>query len=157
MIWVIIALMLVGTALITVECFIPGFGIVGLTGAVLSIVGLAMLVPIIGWYTVFAAVAEITLILIFVMLFVHSTQKGGNPLVLNARADKSSGFSANGNSDRFLGQTGVAECDLRPAGIATLCGERVDVVSDGEFIKKGSMLTVTEVNGRQIKVKKHGD
>lgn len=136
LIWVIIALILIGTALITVECFIPGFGIAGITGAILSVVGIVTFIPIIGWYTVFVAVFEIALILLFVTLFVRSTQKGGNPLILNARADKTSGFSANENSERFLGQTGVAECDLRPAGIATLCGERVDVVSDGEFIKK---------------------
>ena len=44
---------------------------------------------------------------------------------------------------------------LRPAGIAVIDGERVDVVSDGEFIDAGFPVIVTRVDGNRIVVRRH--
>jgi membrane-bound serine protease (ClpP class) len=41
---------------------------------------------------------------------------------------------------------------LRPAGIATIDGARVDVVSDGAFIEAGAAVVVTRVDGNRIVV-----
>jgi membrane-bound serine protease (ClpP class) len=54
---------------------------------------------------------------------------------------------------KLEGRYGTALTDLRPSGVANIEGERVDVVSDGEFIKAGAMLEVTQVQGRRIVVK----
>jgi membrane-bound serine protease (ClpP class) len=51
------------------------------------------------------------------------------------------------------GRYGTALSDLRPSGVANIEGERVDVVSDGEFIKAGATLEVTRVEGRRIVVR----
>ena len=40
------------------------------------------------------------------------------------------------------GSTGVALTDLRPSGIATIDGERVDVVTEGEHISEGEPIEV---------------
>jgi membrane-bound serine protease (ClpP class) len=42
---------------------------------------------------------------------------------------------------------------LRPAGIADFEGQRVDVVSDGEFIAAGDPITVIRVDGNRIVVR----
>lgn len=42
----------------------------------------------------------------------------------------------------LLGATGVATSDLRPGGIADIEGERVDVVSEGDYIAAGSQVVV---------------
>lgn len=42
----------------------------------------------------------------------------------------------------LLGATGVATSDLRPGGIADIEGERVDVVSEGDYIPAGSQIVV---------------
>jgi membrane-bound serine protease (ClpP class) len=54
---------------------------------------------------------------------------------------------------KLEGRFGTALSDLRPSGVATIEGERMDVVADGEFIKAGTMLEVTRVEGRRIVVK----
>ncbi|MCL4697026.1 MAG: hypothetical protein KJ023_08250, partial [Burkholderiaceae bacterium] len=41
-----------------------------------------------------------------------------------------------------------------PAGVADLDGERVDVVSDGEFIEAGEAIEVTRVDGNRIVVRR---
>ena len=72
------------------------------------------------------------------------------------------GGSASGSSipmtssgqSALLGSFGVAISDLRPAGVANIEGQRMDVVSDGEFINAGTNLEVIRVEGRRILVKK---
>lgn len=47
----------------------------------------------------------------------------------------------------FTGATGVALSDLRPGGIASIDGERVDVVSRGEYIGAGERVEVIADEG----------
>ncbi|MGE3176984.1 MAG: NfeD family protein, partial [Vicinamibacterales bacterium] len=42
---------------------------------------------------------------------------------------------------------------LRPAGLATFDGERVDVVSDGDFVPAGAGIEVVRVTGNRIVVR----
>jgi membrane-bound serine protease (ClpP class) len=56
-------------------------------------------------------------------------------------------------ASKLEGRFGTAVSDLRPSGVASIEGERMDVVADGEFIKAGTMLEVTRVEGRRIVVK----
>jgi membrane-bound serine protease (ClpP class) len=46
-----------------------------------------------------------------------------------------------------VGQDGVAVTDLRPAGTATIAGERVDVVTEGEYVSQGSAVRVLRSEG----------
>ncbi|MBI1995669.1 MAG: hypothetical protein HYS66_04275 [Deltaproteobacteria bacterium] len=53
-----------------------------------------------------------------------------------------------------MGKGGTAISPLRPAGIAEIDGERVDVVSDGEFLEPGVPIVVTRVDGNRIVVRR---
>jgi membrane-bound serine protease (ClpP class) len=57
----------------------------------------------------------------------------------------------------LVGRAGVAETALRPTGKALVDGRRLDVVSEGDFIERGSPLEVVEVAGARIVVKRKGD
>jgi len=48
------------------------------------------------------------------------------------------------------GHTGIAASYLRPAGIASIDGRRVDVLTEGEFIPQGTAIRVTRVEGARI-------
>jgi membrane-bound serine protease (ClpP class) len=39
---------------------------------------------------------------------------------------------------------------LRPAGVATIGGRRVDVLTEGEFVNAGTPVRVTRVEGARI-------
>jgi membrane-bound serine protease (ClpP class) len=47
----------------------------------------------------------------------------------------------------LVGKDGVALTDLRPAGTATIAGERVDVVTEGEYLSQGSAVRVVRSEG----------
>jgi membrane-bound serine protease (ClpP class) len=56
---------------------------------------------------------------------------------------------------KWLGKSGTALSPLRPAGIAEIEGERVDVVSDGGFVDSGASIIVSRVDGNRIVVRRH--
>ncbi len=47
----------------------------------------------------------------------------------------------------LTGRGGVAFSDLRPSGIAVIDGQRVDVVSDGDYIPAGAAITIVRDEG----------
>ena len=49
-------------------------------------------------------------------------------------------------------RSSVAASLLRPAGIADIDGVKLDVVTQGEFIAKGTQIRVIKVEGRRIVV-----
>jgi len=62
---------------------------------------------------------------------------GGGRGASSSPADASSSAS-----DQLVGKTGTALMDLRPAGKADLDGQRVDVITKGEFLPKGTAVKV---------------
>ncbi|HXM07812.1 MAG TPA: NfeD family protein, partial [Candidatus Acidoferrum sp.] len=48
------------------------------------------------------------------------------------------------------GKTGSAASFLRPAGIASIDGRRVDVLTAGEFIAAGTPIRVVRVEGARV-------
>lgn len=59
------------------------------------------------------------------------------------------------DAESLIGETGRALTELRPAGIAEIGGQRVDVVTEGEFIEEGATIEVTEAEGNRVVVKLH--
>ncbi len=57
----------------------------------------------------------------------------------------------------LIGQTGSATTDLRPAGKGTFGDRYLDIVSDGEFIERGSPLKIVKHEGSRIVVSKAED
>ena len=75
-------------------------------------------------------------------------------LVLNDSISTEDGYVASESRLELLGQKLIAYTDLRPAGVAVLENEKLDVVTDGDFIEKGNKIEVIRVEGMRIVVKK---
>jgi membrane-bound serine protease (ClpP class) len=59
--------------------------------------------------------------------------------------------------DARPGATGVALTDLRPAGVAEIAGRRVDVVTEGEYLKAGDRIEVLVDEGYRRVVRRRAD
>jgi membrane-bound serine protease (ClpP class) len=57
------------------------------------------------------------------------------------------------NHRDLIGHTGRATSFLRPAGVATIDGRRVDVLTEGDFLPAGTEIVVTRVEGARIFVR----
>jgi membrane-bound serine protease (ClpP class) len=66
---------------------------------------------------------------------------------LQARTDRASGHISAEERDDLIGMVGTASTDLHPSGIAVVGSERLDVVSEGDFIAKGSRVRVIRSEG----------
>jgi membrane-bound serine protease (ClpP class) len=68
-------------------------------------------------------------------------------LFLRGGMTQAEGYISAAPRTDLVGQEGVAVTDLRPAGTATIAGERVDVVTEGEFVTQGSTVRVLRSEG----------
>lgn len=59
-------------------------------------------------------------------------------------------YVASSDYSALAGKSGVADSFLRPAGLALIDGQRVDVLTCGEFIPQGTPVRVTRVEGARI-------
>jgi len=167
-----VVLFIIGFALLFIEVFItPGFGVLGISGIALILVSLlnAMswkvpgeLLPAIsgGGATLQNALGKLALgmagtvvLAVFTGKFLPKSRMV-RPLVLGQSTAKAEGFTAAQDRPELLGKEGVAEMNLHPAGRVILDGSRVNVISRGEFIEKGSAVRVVEAHGSHIIVEK---
>ncbi len=161
--WEELLLALGGVALLALELFvIPGFGIAGVLGIlalfaalVLSLLGpgdapsfMMMATMRVVFALLFALIASLVLLRFLPRL------PFGQRLVLQTGLDAAQGYASAPESDlRWLGKQGRAASPLRPAGIAEIEGQRVDVVSEGELIDAGRLIEVVRVDGNRIVVR----
>ena len=161
--WEEILLVAVGLLLLAVELFvIPGFGITGILGLLAILAGLVLSLLGAGATatSVVSAAARVAVSLLIAvaaavaLLRVLPRLPFGRDLILDTGLTALTGWASPPESDRqWLGKRGTTVSPLRPAGIADLEGERVDVVSQGEWIDAGSPIEVIRVEGNRIVVR----
>ncbi|MCH8567477.1 MAG: hypothetical protein LAT67_04410 [Balneolales bacterium] len=164
--WEII-LFAIGVLLIIVEIFVlPGFGVPGILG--ITMVFVSLIVSMVGnvgfefpemeHMTRAIWTMAITLILGVLMMFSLGKYLPQNTmfkrLILVDSTSKEQGYISSDNKDNLLGKEGVAVTALRPAGIALIDDERVDVVSQGDYIENGARIVVTNTSSSRVMVKR---
>ena len=163
--WEEMLLVASGFVLLILEIFVvPGFGLAGVLGIGALLAGLSLSLIGGGATWEFAAIAmgrvliSVLLALAASLLLLRFLPRlpFGRQLILETGLAAGEGYASAPESDnRWLGKSGTALSPLRPAGIAVIDGERVDVVSDGEFIDAGISISVTRVDGNRIVVRRH--
>lgn len=159
-------LFFVGVALILVEIFvIPGFGVAGISGIVMVVVALiASLVGNVGFdFPPFPALSPalgtFATTLILLALFIFSVSRylprseRFNRLVLQPDLSSAVGYTSADTRADLVGRTGLALTTLRPSGTIDIDGERVDVVTAGEYIAGGTPVEVVRVRGSRVEVR----
>ena len=153
--FVVLLFMLSGFLFMFMEiAVIPGFGITGILGILLLLGGLVgaylkLSTAMAVFATVAAIVGVVMLLMWFFLVFPHT--RLGKQFVLQADSAAADGYIAVEDNQRYLGKEGVAATILRPSGIARIEGERLDVITDGQFVEKGvSIKVVRTVAGRII-------
>lgn len=157
----------VAVALLAAEVFfIPGFGIAGALGIaallgafVLSMTGVGDTAAVIvgaTWRVVIALLVALVAGLVLLRFLPRLPFARRMVLESNLGSGPAHG-SAPPSDQRWLGKLGHATSVLRPAGIADIEGERVDVVSDGSLIEPGAPVVVTHVDGNRIVVRQIRD
>ena len=153
----IILCFVVGTGLLVLEVFLPGFGLPGISGAILEIVSIVITwmkhgpIAALGMTVVVLAVVAIS-----ISVFLKSASSGRiskSGIILRHKESPSEGYSATRDMEVFLGKEGITATALRPAGIAEFDGVRLDVISEGEFLDGNTAVRIEKVEGARIVVR----
>ena len=146
----------VGTGLIILEAFIPGFGIAGIAGIALEIAGIWLTGSRIGTVPALIAVGAVLLVIgLAVFLSYRSAMKGRlskSPLILRhtENAQNASPEAGAAGQNPWIGRDGAVVTPLRPAGFIEIGGERLSAATSGEFLEKGVPVRVTGVRGDHL-------
>lgn len=160
--WEQVLLVVLGLALLALEIFVlPGFGVAGVLGLVA--LGAGLTTSLLGAgatpEAILLAVARVaisaTLALLGAWIALRFLPRvpGGRKLILSTTVGEASG-TEEAEPLSFVGARGTSITPLRPAGIALLAGERVDVVSQGEFIAPGEPIEVVTHEGHRVVVRR---
>ena len=174
--WEEVMIFVLGVGLLVVELFvIPGFGVAGVLGLLLVSVGLVAAMfdtPVgVAWST-----GQITSLLGKVMIsftvafiglgliarYLPGSRFTGGLILKTVVGDSAEGTAAVMGDTHYksapsdlaglVGITGTAETDLRMAGKGRLQGRLIDVVSESEYIDKGTPIRVLQVEGIRVVV-----
>jgi membrane-bound ClpP family serine protease len=147
-----IVLQLAGVAVVFAEIFIPSGGLLGLIAA--GLLGYSVFVAFTDISTTAGGLFLTVDILGLPFLIYWGLQMlARSPATLSKTLSSQEGvMSQNPRLESFINQKGEALADLRPSGLALIDNQRVDVVSRGEYIEKGSEVIVVKVTGNQVVV-----
>ena len=173
--WLEVILFGLGILGILCEIFVlPGFGVFGITGLSMVIVSLVMasqdfVLPESSseWgelrtntLIVLLSVAG-ALLLGFLQILILDSVPGLNRFKLQTPEDTnvetysvSSLTATSAKAAKFrVGDQGIADCDLRPAGKALLNDSLVDVSTEGDYVNAGSNVEVIRIDGSLVIVR----
>ena len=152
-----------GLALLLLEILvIPGFGVAGIGGIGLLIYGLYLLllpdVPV--GDEILSQATDGLLIgvlggiigLYFLGRLMIKTKFWEQLTAPNVQK-KEDGYTNTFGWESLRGESGISDTDLHPSGWVNVADQRVFVVSEGDFIEKGTAVKVMSVDGNRIVVR----
>lgn len=150
-----IGLIVAGLALIVAEVYlVPGLNVVGIIGFLLIVFALGYIFSEHGFGGGMAALVA-TGAAGGGMFYLMWRSGAWDRFVLaaNLQVDERQTARESEHRARYLGKRGVAVTPLRPTGVAEIDGERIEVVTEGEFIAAGSALRVVAMDRRRYFVR----
>ncbi len=167
-------IILAGFGLLAVEVFIlPGFGIAGIAGITLIFCGMVLslqnftlpdpdlpwevdiFVANVIWVMAIGICSLVLSFLAFRYILPRVSVPGGGTF-LSTTLEDSHADSAETRHVR-VGDTGTALSELRPSGKAQFHDQRLDVITQGDYIDKGETIQVIELSKSKIIVQQKGD
>jgi membrane-bound serine protease (ClpP class) len=163
---------IIGLILLAVEIFaIPGFGVAGISGIILMVLGLtlAMVDNIVFDFSFSIAMASIvkSFLIVTVSIFLglilslwlggklFTSRKTFSSLALYSDMKSEEGFiGVESKPKELIGKTGIADSILRPSGKVIIDDEIYDAKSEYSYINKGEKVKVVRYETGQIYVVK---
>lgn len=146
-----------GIALMVIEAFVPGFGLPGISGIALEVIAVVLMWTNHGPVAALGlTVIILALIALAISVSLRSATKGKlskSKLILQQRESNEAGYRAQEDMQVFLGREGVTTTVLRPIGMATFDGVKLNVVSEGEFVPAETKVRIVRVEGSRIVVR----
>ena len=147
---------IVGSGLLLLEAFMPEFGIAGIAGIILEILGILITSRLYGTGWALLATFLVLLLVGAAVFFSYRSfmkgRLGKSDLVL-----KKEEIPVPNEADAlkaWIGKDAVTVSSLRPAGFVEIEGNRLSASTAGGFLEKGTAVEITGVEGDHLVVRK---
>ena len=168
--WLEIMLFLTGVSCLALEVFVfPGFGVFGLGGGALILVSLVLASQTFVWpqneyqmrqlpnslFAVGGAAAGVIFSLVLLHRYLHRAPVVNQVMLAPPQGDRLTELNrreAIVELSHLVGRGGTATTQLTPSGKARFGAQLVDVISDGELIRRGTQVVVVDVRGNHVMV-----
>lgn len=149
-----IILFIIGIILLLLEFFVPG-GIIGLIGGALMIIALLFSGESVTYmaYSLLISLFISVLGMVILVRFFGKNLHVFSKIVLKDATTTEEGYVSNVNRIELLGKRGKTVTPLRPSGTVYIDKERIDVVSEGNYIDSNVTVEVVQVEGSRIVVR----
>jgi len=144
----------IGSGLIIVEAFIPGFGIAGISGIILEIVAVFCCGKLHGTVTALLALAGVLVLIGIAVFLSYRSAKNGRLSRSNLVLKATESAEEKPSVKKWLHKEGVAVTALRPIGTIEAEGTRLNATSEGDFIEKGTAVIITGSEGNHLVVRR---
>ncbi len=151
MLWVILAIILVGLLLVFLEIFlIPGTTLFGIVGGIALVIGVVLIYSNYGtkWGNISASVTFVAVIIAVIAGFrVIESNK------LAMKGEITGKVNVLDRGECKVGDKGLAVTELRPNGKGMFNGNKIDIYSNGEYIQRDSEVEIIKITNDKIFVK----
>lgn len=151
----VIFVFIIGIILLVVEAIIPGFGAPGIGGIICIVVSIVLSSESVILGVTSLGIAFLLTIVVAALLIKYGPKnKYLDKVILGTELRKDEGFIPTKEKEDLLGVEGITLTPLRPSGAIEVNDERLDVVTDGQFVEIGTYVKIIKVEGSKIVVKK---
>ncbi len=169
--WLEATLFIAGVSCLLLELFvIPGFGIFGLGGGAMILVSLVLASQTFIWprndyqfeqlqHSLLSIAGAMLGLMVFAALLRHRLPRSrlfGNFMLEPPAGEEAATISrreALVSYNDLVGKRGIVSAQLTPGGKARFGDQLVDVMADGELIRRGATVEVVKVSGNRVLVK----
>jgi len=151
--WISILLFVLGMGFIIAEMYSPGFGIFGALGVISLIACILVTAQTVIQGLVLTGIFFVIILILLAAFIVFFSKTLPRELILHEAETVEQGFSGTEDMNYLMGKSGTVITLCRPAGSVDFDGVKLDVVSNGEFIDKGALVEVVEIEGNRIVVR----
>lgn len=151
-----IVLMIAGFVLVGIEMILPGFSFPGIGGIICLVTSIFLTSKTVEQGIILTIIIIALLaVMLGVILWLLSKGKISRAIVLTEEQKKEKGYVSSNDLNYLLGKKGIAHTDLRPSGTGIFDGSTFDVISEGEYIPKGTPIVIDKVKASKLIVKQN--
>ena len=91
--------------------------------------------------------------MLVISIIIFNSKKVKSPIKLDTEVQGKDLFIDGKDMEYLIGKKGEAVTDLKPSGKGEFDGVKLDILSEGDYIKKGTTLEITEIKNNKIFVR----